>query len=130
MYRERLSLDSGNFYIFDHFVIGEIHEGLHFDWETAKVVIEGVYDHFGTRDIKVSYVSNRINSYSVQPKDWLNFFKDRHKVKSVAVVAYNKMGMMSVVLERIFSKAPIRKFNNLEAAVNWVLDGKNSTVEQ
>ncbi|MEL6810531.1 MAG: hypothetical protein AAFP76_04280 [Bacteroidota bacterium] len=128
-YREKLSLDSGNYYIFDKFVIGEVNEGEHFDWETAKVVIQRVYLHFGTTDIKVSYISNRINSYSVQPKDWLIFFKERHKIKSIAVVAYNKMGMMSVVLERIFSKAPIRKFDNLDKAIHWVLNGKSKKVE-
>ena len=129
-YREKLSLDSGNFYIFDKFVIGEVKEDQYFDWETAKVIIQRVYLHFGTTDIKVSYISNRVNSYSVQPKDWLNFFKERHKLKSIAVVAYNKMGMMSVVLERIFSKAPIRKFGGLEDAVNWILTNKIKRVKR
>ena len=129
MYREKLALDSGNFYIFDKFVIGEIKEGQFFDWETAKVVIQRVYLHFGSTDIKVSYISNRVNSYSVQPKDWLHFFKERHKIKSIAVVAYNKMGTMSVVLERIFIKAPFRKFGRLEEAVDWVLTNKNKGVK-
>ncbi len=129
-YREKLVLDSGNFYIFDKYVIGEVNEGQYFDWETAKVVIQRVYLHFGTTNLNLSYISNRVNSYSVQPKDWLNFFKERHKLKLIAVVAYNKTGMMSVVLERIFSKAPIRKFSSLKEAVHWVSDHKNNKVKQ
>jgi hypothetical protein len=129
-YRVKLTLDSGNFYVFENYIIGEVNEGQHFDWKTAKVLIDKVYEHFGTTDIQMSYISNRIHSYSVQPKDWLNFYKERHKVKSVGIVAYNKLGAMNIALERMFSKAPIRKFSKLEAAVEWVLNGKTDTVEQ
>ncbi len=121
LYREKLTFDSGNFYIFDTYVIAEIAEGYHFDWPSAKVVIDAVYEHFGTKDIKVSYVSNRVNSYSVQPKDWLNFFKERHKIRCIAIVAYSQGGVMSVVLEKIFSKAPMRKFSNLDDGVDWAI---------
>jgi len=126
-YQIKLALDSGNFYIFEHYIIGEVHEGQHIDWADAKVLLERVYEHFGTSDIDMSYISNRINSYSVQPKDWLNFYRERHKVKSISVVAYNKIGLMNIALERLFSKAPYRKFINLESAVAFVQNSETKT---
>ena len=52
--------------------------------------------------------------------DWLQFYKERHHLEAFAVVAYNKIGFMNVVLEKIFSQTRIRKFSELEKAVQWV----------
>ncbi len=127
-YREhflkKLSFDFGNFYIFEEYVIGEISEGVHFNWDLAKQVIDAVYDYFGTTDLTIAYISNRVHSYSVQPKDWMQFFKERHHIKCIAVVAYNKMGWMSVVLEKIFSNAPIKKFKDMDSAIDWAIHTK------
>lgn len=118
-YLKKLDFEFGNFYIFDAYVVGEVAEGVHFNWDLAEKVINKVYDHFGSNEIKMAYVSNRVNSYSVQPKDWMEFFKQRHTIKCIAVIGYNKMGWMSVVLEKIFSNAPIKKFQNLDSAIDW-----------
>ena len=123
-FQRKLVFKFGNFYIFDQYVIGEIADGVHFNWSLAQEVVNAVYDHFGTTDIKMAYISNRIHSYSVQPKDWIEFFRERHTIKCIAVVAYNKLGWMSVVLEKIFSNAPIKKFRSLDAAVDWVIHSK------
>ncbi|GAB5399574.1 MAG: hypothetical protein Aureis2KO_11590 [Aureisphaera sp.] len=123
-YLKKLEFDFGNFYIFDTYVIGEISEGIHFNWDLASKVIYAVYDYFGTTDLKVAYISNRVNSYSVQPKDWMQFFKERHHIKCIAVVAYSKLGWMSVVLEKIFSNAPIKKFKDLDSAIDWAINSK------
>lgn len=129
-YRIKLVLDFGEFYVFDKYIIGEVYEGQHVGWDSVKILINKVYEHFGSSDIDVAYISNRIHSYSLQPKDWLNFYRERHKIKSFSIVSYNKLGAMNIALERIFSKAPIRNFSNLETAVDWVLNGKTDPVEQ
>ncbi|MEM7086067.1 MAG: hypothetical protein AAF489_07785 [Bacteroidota bacterium] len=129
-YRIKLVLDFGDFYVFDKYIIGEVREGQHVGWDDVKIMIEKVYEHFGSSDVDLAYISNRIHSYSLQPKDWLNFYRERHKVRSFSIVAYNKLGVMNIALERIFSKTPIKKFSSLEAAVDWVLHGKTDTVEQ
>jgi len=126
-YQAKIALDTGNFYIFDRFIIGEVHEGQHIGWDHAKVLLEKIYDHFGSSDIDMAYISNRIHSYSVQPKDWLNFYRERHKVKSVSVVAYSKLGAMNIALERLFSKAPYRKFTSLESAIAFAQTGELTT---
>ena len=127
-YEVKLALDYGDFYVFDKYIIGEVKEGQHFDWSMIKIVIEKIYAHFGTSNIDISYISNRIHSYSFQPKDWLSFYRERHKVKSFGIVAYNKFGAMNMALERLFSRTPIKKFINLESAVDWAINGKVNTV--
>lgn len=121
LYQKKISLHYGNFYIFETYVISEISEGVHFNWELAEEVIELVYDHFGTRDIKVAYISNRINNYTVHAQDWLNFYKERHHLEAFAVVAYSKLGFMNVILEKVFAQMRLKKFNDLDSAVDWVL---------
>ena len=110
----------GDFFIFENFVVGEMVEGTHFDWEKAEILLKRIYDYFGTRDVDLSYISNRVNSYSVTAQDWLKFYQERHTVNKVAVVSYNSKGFMSVQLEKLFSKSTYKKFNSLEEAVQWV----------
>ena len=109
----------GNFYVFTHFVVGEIKEGVHFDWDKASIVIERIYDFFGSREIKVAYISNRIYSYSVTAQDWLEFYRQRNTLTCFAVVVYSKIGWMNVAMEKIFFKSKLKKFNNLSKAIKW-----------
>lgn len=120
LYLKKLSLASGNFYIFEKFVIGEVHTGVHFNWDTANEVIEQVYTHFGSRNIKVSYISNRVNTYTTHAQDWIRFYKERNHLEAFAVVVYSKLGFMNVVFELIFAQTQLRKFNSLEDTVAWV----------
>ncbi len=109
----------GEFYIFEKFVVSEISEGVHFDWEKAKIIIEKVYQYFGSNDIQINYISNRVNSYSVNPQDWLKFYKERHQVERVAIVAYEEKAFLSVQLEKLFTKSTYKTFHSLEKAVIW-----------
>jgi len=128
-YQAKVALESGDFYIFDRYVVGEVHEGQHITWEQIKVLVDRVHEHFGSSDIEVDYISNRIHSYSVQPKDWLSFYKERHKLKSFSVVAYNKLGAMNIALERLFAKAPFHRFSSLDAAISQVLGDHSNTAQ-
>lgn len=126
LYDKKVVLECGNFYYFKKFIISEIKEGIHFTWETAKECIDKAYEHYG-QDIKVVYISNRVNSYSVNAQDWLKFYQERHHLEAIAIVAYNKMGLMNVVLEKIFNQARLRKFSKLDDAVTWALALKDSS---
>ncbi|OAB78047.1 hypothetical protein [Cochleicola gelatinilyticus] len=119
-YEKKVSLPSGNYYFFKKFVVAEINEGIHFNWDVAEVVVKKAYEHYG-ENLKVAYISNRVNDYTISPQDWLNFYRERHRLEAFAIVAYNKKGLMAVVLEKIFSQSMLQKFNSLDKAVNWVL---------
>ncbi len=126
LYDKKVSVNSGDFFFFKKFVVGEIGEGVHFNWELAKEVVQMANDHYG-KVIKVAYISNRVNSYSVHAQDWQKFYKEKNQMEAMAVVAYNKIGIMNVVLENIFIQSNVKKFNVLDDAINWVLALKIDT---
>lgn len=112
-------LSSGVFYFFKDFIISEINEGVHFNWEEAQDIIELALNHYGSGS-KISYISNRVYSYSIEAQDWLKFFKQRHTLKSFAVVTYSKGSLINVMMEKIFFKSKIKTFENLYDAAEWV----------
>ncbi|RMA64432.1 hypothetical protein [Ulvibacter antarcticus] len=118
-YERKVVLDSGNYYFFKKFIVAENKTGIHFTWEVAKEVISLAYEHYGD-DIQVTYISNRVNEYTLKAQDWLNFYKERHHLEAIAIVAYNKLGIMNVILEMVFNHIKFRKFNSLDDAINWV----------
>lgn len=116
-------LSSGVFYFFENFIISEINEGVHFNWEAAQDIIELALNHYGSGS-KISYISNRVYSYSIEAQDWLKFFKKRHTLRSFAVVTYSKSGLINVMMEKIFFKSKIKTFENLYDAAEWVTTHK------
>ena len=82
-------------------------------------IIELALDHYGSGS-KISYISNRVHSYSIEAQDWLKFFKSRHTLRSFAVVTYSKSGLINVMMEKIFFKSRIKTFENLYDATEWV----------
>ncbi len=118
--REIRECEFGVFYFFDGLVISEINEGVIFNWTMAKKVIDIAYDILG-RERRIAYISNRVNQYSVVPTDWIKFYTNRHELEFYSVVAYNKMGLSSIILEKMFFRNSIRQFSDLETAVKWSL---------
>lgn len=111
-------LDVGNFFFFKGFIISEIKEGILFNWDSAQEIIKLAYEHYGEKP-NITYVSNRIHSYSVVPQDWLKFFAARHILKGMAVVTYSKASTSNVIFEKIFFSSKIKKFTDLIEAVDW-----------
>lgn len=119
-YVKKITVVEGIYYFFDRYIVTEMNEGIHFDWTVAKKLIDLAYIHYG-KDIKVVYISNRINDYTIAPKDWLTFYYERHHLEAIAIVAYTKIGLMNVVLEKIFNQTRFKKFIALDDAINWAL---------
>ena len=118
--KEVREYEFGVFYFFDGLVISEMSEGATFDWDKAEKIISVAYEILG-KDKPVAYISNRIHDYSVVPTDWLKFYKNRHHLEFYSIVAYNKSGLASVILEKMFFRNKIRQFSDLEDAVQWSL---------
>ena len=125
-------LPFGRFYFFDDFIISEISEGVLFDWEKAKKVIDLAYAHYGPNP-KLVYISNRIYSYSVVPQDWLKFFSNKHPLIAMAVVSKNKTSTINLMMEKLFFFSKLKKFNDLESAIAWaklLTNIKDSTLKK
>lgn len=118
--REIREYEFGIFYFFDGLVISEIKEDVVFNWAMAQKAIDAAYEIIG-RDKPIAYISNRINNYSVVPTDWIKFYTHRNQLEFYSVVAYNKSGLASLILERMFFRNNIRQFSDLDSAIKWSL---------
>ena len=118
--REIREYQFGTFYFFNGLVISEINEGITFGWDMAEKAISAAKEVFD-EDMPIAYISNRVNDYHVVPTDWAKFFKNRNQLVFYSVVGTTKGNFASLVMERMFFKNSIKKFNDLEKAIDWTL---------
>lgn len=104
--REIREYKFGVFYFFDKLVISEMKQGIVLDWEMAEKAVLAAQEIFGENS-SIGYISNRINQYTVDPLNWIKFYKNRHQLTHYAVVGQTKSSFASLVLERIFFKDSI-----------------------
>lgn len=89
--------DNGRYYFFEDFIIAEINKDIVYTWESAQDVIEAAYNFYG-QNISVCYITNRVNQYSINPSDWLKFFKADHPLNGYAIVSESEIGWDSSIL--------------------------------
>jgi hypothetical protein len=116
---DKLEFSFGNFYLFDNFVISEIHEGIHFDWDKILEVIGAVMDYYGAH-IKIAYISNRVDSYSIEPQLWYKFHKEFDFIIAIATVAYNDFSYINASIEKQFAQISLKRCEELPEAMDWV----------
>jgi hypothetical protein len=124
--RQIREFEFGVFYYFEGLVISEMKEGVELKWYNAKQAVEASQDFFG-KNAPITYISNRINNYSIVATDWVKFFKNRQQLANYAVVGQTQSSFASLVLERMFFKKSIVQFQDLEEAIRWGLSKSNST---
>ena len=115
----KVEFSFGTYFFFDNFVISELNEGIHFDWLKIQEVISAISEYYGD-NFKIGYISNRINSYSLVPQLWIDFYKEYNFIVAGAIVAYNDFNYMNATLEKHFSKNSIKRCNSLEEAIKWM----------
>ncbi|MFI0431403.1 hypothetical protein [Mariniflexile sp. HMF6888] len=109
----------GHFYLLENFFISELNEGIHFDWEMIKSVMDEVVLFYGP-EAQIGYISNRTNSYSTNPQTWDGIYKKYGLIIAGAIVTYNTMTFMNATLEKQFFKKSIKRCLSLEEAIEWV----------
>jgi len=117
----------GDFYLFDTFVVGEIHENILVSWkEHGRQLAEELSNLYDNNGKDLIYISNRVNDYSVIPTDWKKFFSHSYHLKAYGIISYTKTGFFNAMIERMFVNTKLRWFNSLDDAINWV-DGISDT---
>ncbi|AZQ59620.1 hypothetical protein EJ994_12675 [Maribacter sp. MJ134] len=118
--REVREFDFGIFYYFDGLVISEIKEGVIFDWNMAEKAVIAAQEIFG-ENAPIASISNRINSYTVSPTDWIKFYNNRNRLSFYSVVGSTQGSFTSLVLERMFFQNSIHQFTDLQQAIDFSL---------
>lgn len=116
---KKIIFSFGNFYLCNNFFIAELSEGEDFDWKKIELVISKVIEFYGN-DIKLGYISNRINSYSLDPHSWDKAHKKHGIVVASAIVCYTDFTYKNASLEKLFSKKSIKRCINLDEAIHWI----------
>ncbi len=119
----KLEKPFGDFYFLETFFIAELNEGVHFDWENVIEVMSEVITFYG-KSVKLAYLSNRVNSYSMDPHSWEKVRKKYDIIIASAIVYYNDFTFMNATLEKKFSKRSIKRCLSLDEAIEWVLNLK------
>lgn len=110
--------EHGVYYFFKDFIVAEIHQGVIYTWESAQDVIVAAKKHYGEKP-NVCYITNRVNKYSVNPTDWLKFFATKNELNGYAIVSYTKNGWVNALIEKMFLKTRVERFDNLMDAIDW-----------
>jgi hypothetical protein len=120
----KLEMPFGNFYLLETYFISEIKDGVHFDWEMIQAVMDEVIEFYG-KNAKIGYISNRVNSYSMNPQTWNKVKKKYNMIVAGSIVAYNPLTYMNADIEkRLSTKTNIKSCLSLEEAVDWILNLK------
>lgn len=115
----KLELSFGNYFFCEKFIVGELFEGIHFDWSKAEELIHKVINHYG-KDAKVAYIANRINAYSIDPQNWLRLENEYNILVASAIVVYNNANYINASLEKQFTNKSIKRCLSLNEAIKWV----------
>ncbi len=100
-----------------------MHEGVIVNWEQhGKRIVDDIsqfYENRNDNPQNIVYISNRVNSYSVKPTDWLKFYKNNHSMKAYGIVSYDDTGFLNALLEKLFVKTDFNRYGSLERAIEW-----------
>ncbi|MDO5987681.1 hypothetical protein Q4Q39_09750 [Flavivirga amylovorans] len=118
----KLEMSFGNFFLCEKFIISELNAGIHFDWPKIEEVVTDILNFYDKKD-KLGYISNRINSYSVDPQIWAKVekYNNNNFVVGGTIVYYNDMMYMNASLEKRFSKVNLHPCQSLDEAIEWIL---------
>lgn len=106
----------GTIYFYKDLVITEFKEGVNVSYATGINLLLECLKHIGTRPFTL--VSNRVNSYSVQPTDY-KYLEKIPNLKGIAIVAKDAMSAANAMLEAKFYAKSFAVFHDVKSAREW-----------
>lgn len=112
--------DFGTLEIGDHFIVGEMKEGADIHLDVVSRIIDIANEAFNGE--RWGYISNRINSYSLNPIVHMEAPEFEKNMVVFAVVTNKDTHRINAELEKSFSDEQYKFecFLNLETAIAWV----------
>ncbi|CAM3384457.1 hypothetical protein [Aequorivita lipolytica] len=111
-----MEMEIGNYFFYGNVVIVEAKEGIMLSYKKDLSVILLIQNI--TEGKPWVYISNRVNSYSIQPLDY-KYLNKVPSLKALGVVNFSEVGYLNSELEAKFCKKPFQMFYNLNEAVIW-----------
>jgi len=112
-----LETNTLNAYFYNNFVVVEVSEGVNLNFKSGfSLLLKGLQIH-GTRPF--IYISNRINSYSLNPNDY-KYLEKIPTLKGLAIVSNSKdLQLMAKMESQFFVKKPFEMFDDIQNAHEW-----------
>ena len=104
-------------FIFDDFLIKQIKEGVVITPEHNKELKKLISKHF--KDKNFAYISNRVESYTVDPMVYKEAVKIPNLV-AMAIIPSTENMRANAEFEKKFYNKPYGIFDNLTDAIKWV----------
>tara|TARA_R100001369_G_scaffold81162_1_gene111933 strand:- start:1753 stop:2160 length:408 start_codon:yes stop_codon:yes gene_type:complete len=113
-----INVKLGRLYLFDNYVVAEFKEGVDINFDNFSDITEIIKKEF--KDKPFGFISNRLNSYSINLNDATKFNAYFPNLKAYAIVAYNSITQRVFEIENHFFTFNREAFRNLEHAAEWV----------
>lgn len=117
----KVKLPFGELFLCDNFFVSEILSETHIDEDKMLKIVETILKYYG-KNVKICYISNRINSYSSNPVLWAKVLKKYDVFSSGAIVYLNLSGYMNFEVEKNICKKEMKSFKTLDDALSWIND--------
>lgn len=114
---KKVNMPFGSLELHDHFTIGIINEGEDLRSDQNISIIEACTNYYKNNNF--GYISNRINSYSVDPTVYIKTSKLANLV-AIAVVISDPAQKLSADIEKVFFAKPFEYFTSLLEAKTWI----------
>lgn len=113
---EHHDLGYADVFVFENYLINQIKEGARISDRHYYVLKEMIDAHFSDR--AMVYLSNRVNSYSVDPLIHTNV-STIENLLGLGIVVDSELRRESAIFEGKFSKKPYEVFSTLQEAIIW-----------
>ncbi len=111
----------GKLYFLENIVFSEIKEGKHLSIKSANEYLSLISEFYGSTK-PFGYVSNRINTFSIEALDFPKFTNILKNLKVFVAVSYSHFDKMNMEIERQFCKVPYHGAENIIESYNYVND--------
>ncbi|MFC7357450.1 hypothetical protein ACFQO1_07110 [Jejudonia soesokkakensis] len=114
--KKKLQTELGTLHFFDKLVVLEINSGITLSYKNGASLLAKGISVMGLKPFVL--ISNRINSYAVDPNDY-TYLQKIPTLKGIAIVYHNETSKKNAELEKNFFQKPFKAFSCMEDAVVW-----------
>ncbi|WP_338733860.1 hypothetical protein [Mangrovimonas cancribranchiae] len=111
-------LEIGDFHFFENYLIAEFKQGVCVSFNDLKEVYDLLLDYY--KGDTYGFISNRINSYSIDVIDMNRHFEKLNQISAYAIVTYNLNTKRVLAVEDYYFNLKRERFTSLLEASNWV----------
>lgn len=111
-----LNLEIGTVKIHKNYLIVEMNEGETITEISNNILLDIVDAYYPTNPFV--YISNRINSYAVNPVVY-TLTSNIPNLVGFSIVSSNNLSLNNAQIEKLFANKPFEVFTDLKRAINW-----------